>query len=96
MISWTQGVTFRVLGIGFLALLMLIPLVQVQGLITERRDLEHEARLKIAERMVADYAELFTRVAAGAAASTGPSASSRSSSAGTSTNANRTESSLAP
>lgn len=49
-IPWTQGVTVRVLGIGFLALLMLIPLVQVQALITERRGLEFEARTKIAER----------------------------------------------
>ncbi len=47
---WTQGVTVRVLGIGLLALLMLIPLVQVQMLITERRGLEFEARTKIAER----------------------------------------------
>jgi glycosyltransferase involved in cell wall biosynthesis len=44
-----------------------------------------------AARMVADYAELFARVASG-----GPSAVSRSTSSGTSTNANRTDSSLAP
>lgn len=44
-----------------------------------------------AARMVADYADLFSRVASG-----GPSASSRSSSPGTSTNANRTEESLTP
>ena len=31
--------TFKVLGIGVLALLMLIPLVQVQGLIAERNAL---------------------------------------------------------
>jgi glycosyltransferase involved in cell wall biosynthesis len=43
------------------------------------------------ERMVADYAELFSRVVAG-----GPSAVSRSSSRGTSTAANRTDASLAP
>ena len=48
--GWTQGVTFRVLGIGLLALLMLIPLVQVQSLVGERRGLEQEARLKIGER----------------------------------------------
>ena len=48
--GWTQGVTFRVLGIGFLALLMLIPLVQVQSLVGERRGLEQEARSKIGER----------------------------------------------
>jgi glycosyltransferase involved in cell wall biosynthesis len=44
-----------------------------------------------AARMVAAYAELFARIAAG-----GPSASSRSTSTATSTNANRTDASLAP
>ncbi|MBN8482041.1 MAG: cell envelope integrity protein CreD [Xanthomonadales bacterium] len=48
--GWTQGVTFRVLGIGFLALLMLVPLWQVQSLVVERRGLEQEARTKIGER----------------------------------------------
>jgi glycosyltransferase involved in cell wall biosynthesis len=43
-----------------------------------------------ADRMVADYEALFTRVAGG------PSASNRSTSGGSSTKANRTESSLAP
>lgn len=49
-----------------------------------------EARFTSA-RMVADYAELFTRVVEG-----GPSSVSRSSRRGTSTNANRTDESLAP
>ncbi|GAA1283881.1 hypothetical protein GCM10009609_55980 [Pseudonocardia aurantiaca] len=44
-----------------------------------------------AERMVADYAELFSRIVAG-----GPSAANRSRRSGTSTTANRTEASLAP
>ena len=44
-----------------------------------------------AARMVADYAELFARIASG-----GPSAVSRSTSSGTSTKANRTDASLAP
>ena len=44
-----------------------------------------------AARMVADYAELFARIAAG-----GPSAVRRSTSNGMSTKANRTEASLAP
>jgi glycosyltransferase involved in cell wall biosynthesis len=48
-----------------------------------------EARFT-AERMVQDYARLFSRVAGG------PSAASRSSRSGTSTTANRTEASLAP
>ncbi len=48
-----------------------------------------EARFT-ADRMVADYAALFSAVAGG------PSPASRSSSAGTSTTANRTEESLAP
>jgi glycosyltransferase involved in cell wall biosynthesis len=45
-----------------------------------------------AARMVADYAELFSRIASGG----GPSALSRSTSSGMSTNANRTDASLAP
>jgi glycosyltransferase involved in cell wall biosynthesis len=49
-----------------------------------------EARFT-AERMVADYAELFARIVSG-----GPSAASRSSSSGTLTNANRTDESLTP
>lgn len=49
-----------------------------------------EARFS-ADRMVADYAELFSRIAAGA-----PSVVSRSRSSGTSTNANRTAASLTP
>ena len=44
-----------------------------------------------AARMVADYAELFARIASG-----GPSAVSRSTSSGMSTKANRTDASLAP
>jgi len=40
-----HSITFKVLGIGFLALLMLIPLAQVQGLIGERNGLsEHAVR----------------------------------------------------
>ena len=42
--SWT----FKVLGIGFLALLMLIPLAQVQGLIGERNSLREKAVASIA------------------------------------------------
>ncbi len=65
-------------------------LARVGGL--SRRACRDDARARFsAQRMVADYAELFARVAAG-----GPSASSRSSRAATSTKANRTESSLAP
>ena len=48
--GWTQGITFKALGVGFLALLMLIPLLCVQDLIREREGLESQARLKIAER----------------------------------------------
>jgi len=44
-----------------------------------------------AARMVADYAELFTRIASG-----GPSAVNRSMSGGSATTANRTDASLAP
>lgn len=48
--GWTQGITFKAIGVGFLAMIMMIPLLQVQGLIGERRDLEGQARQKIAER----------------------------------------------
>ena len=41
--------TFKVLGIGFLALLMLIPLAQVQGLIGERNTLRASAVSSIAQ-----------------------------------------------
>ena len=44
-----------------------------------------------ASRMVADYAELFARIASG-----GPSAVNRSMSGGSPTRANRTDASLAP
>lgn len=48
--DWTRSATARALGIGFLAVLMMIPLFQVQDLVRERRGLEFEARTKIAER----------------------------------------------
>jgi len=45
-----NSVTFKVLGIGVLALLMLIPLAQVNGLIGEREGRAREATRQIAER----------------------------------------------
>jgi inner membrane protein len=45
-----QSITFKVLGIAFLALLMLIPLAQVQGLIGERNRLREQAVNNIAQR----------------------------------------------
>jgi inner membrane protein len=45
-----QSITFKVLGIGVLALLMLIPLAQVQGLIFERNGLREKALADIAQR----------------------------------------------
>src|SRR5689334_22828301 len=44
-----QSSTAKVLGIGLLALLMLIPLVQVQGLIGERSELRFHAIAAIAQ-----------------------------------------------
>jgi inner membrane protein len=44
-----HSITFKVLGIGFLALLMLIPLAQVQGLIGERNGLRERTIATIAE-----------------------------------------------
>ncbi len=46
----TQSITFKVFGIGILALLMLIPLAQVQGLIRERNGMRDQALSTIAER----------------------------------------------
>jgi inner membrane protein len=48
--TWIHGSTFKALGIGFLALLMLIPLAHVSGLIDERQQSEQHARNSIAER----------------------------------------------
>jgi inner membrane protein len=48
--SMFQSTTFKVLGIGVLALLMLIPLAQVQGLIGERNGLREQAVATIAQR----------------------------------------------
>lgn len=45
-----HGVTFKVLGIGLLALLMLIPLAQVNDLIGEREGRAREATAQIAAR----------------------------------------------
>ncbi len=57
-----------------------------------RRDCRDDVEVRFtADRMVADYAELFARIVAG-----GPPASSRSSRSGTSTKANRTDASLTP
>ncbi|HEY2394783.1 MAG TPA: cell envelope integrity protein CreD [Rudaea sp.] len=48
--AMSQSITFKVFGIGFLALLMLIPLAQVQGLIGERNRLREQAVAGIAQR----------------------------------------------
>jgi inner membrane protein len=45
-----QGATFKVLGIAFLALLMLIPLAQVNDLVREREGRAREATEQIASR----------------------------------------------
>lgn len=45
-----QGATFKVLGIAFLALLMLIPLAQVNDLVREREGRAREATQQIASR----------------------------------------------
>ena len=45
-----HGATFKVLGIALLALLMLIPLAQVNGLVGEREGRAREATQRIAER----------------------------------------------
>lgn len=47
--SWTRTVTAKVLGIGMLALLMTIPLMQVSGLVRERQQLRVSAIAQIAQ-----------------------------------------------
>ena len=49
MAKWTQTVTAKVLGIGVLALLMTIPLMQVSGLVSERQQLRETAIAQIAQ-----------------------------------------------
>lgn len=50
MLPSTQSFTFKVLGIGALALLMLIPLFQVQQLVRERNGLRDQAVSQVAAR----------------------------------------------
>lgn len=47
--KWTQTVTAKVLGVGVLALLMTIPLLQVRGLVSERQQLREGAIAQIAQ-----------------------------------------------
>lgn len=47
--KWTQTVTAKVLGIGVLALLMTIPLLQVRQLVSERQQLRETAIAHIAQ-----------------------------------------------
>ena len=47
--AWTQTVTAKVLAIGILALLMTIPLMQVNGLVSERQQLRLTAIRQIAQ-----------------------------------------------
>lgn len=49
MSHWTQTVTARVLGIGVLALVMTIPLMQVRALVSERQQLREGAIAQIAQ-----------------------------------------------
>jgi inner membrane protein len=49
MLKWTQTATAKVLGIGLLALLMLIPLGQVRDLVAERHALRTQAAAQIAQ-----------------------------------------------
>lgn len=49
MWKWTQTLTAKVLGIGLLALIMLIPLAQVRELIAERQQLRETTISRIAE-----------------------------------------------
>jgi len=50
MAAMFQSITFKVLGVGVLALLMLIPLAEVQGLVGERNRMREQAVNAIAQR----------------------------------------------
>ncbi|MDR6936720.1 cell envelope integrity protein CreD [Luteibacter sp. 3190] len=49
MFRWTQSITAKVLGIGALALIMLIPLTQADGLVRERQAMREAASVRVAE-----------------------------------------------
>ena len=49
MFRWMQSITAKVLGIGMLALIMLIPLSQADGLVRERQAMRDAASTRVAE-----------------------------------------------
>jgi len=49
MFRWMQSITAKVLGIGLLALLMLIPLTQADGLVRERQAMRDTAVARVAD-----------------------------------------------
>jgi inner membrane protein len=49
MFRWMQSITAKVLGIGLLALIMLIPLSQADGLVRERQAMRDAASMRVAE-----------------------------------------------
>ncbi|PTR28553.1 inner membrane protein [Luteibacter sp. OK325] len=49
MFRWMQSITAKVLGIGLLALLMLIPLTQADGLVRERQAMRDTAVTRVAD-----------------------------------------------
>jgi inner membrane protein len=49
MFRWMQSITAKVLGIGLLALLMLIPLTQADGLVRERQAMRDMAIARVAD-----------------------------------------------
>src|SRR6201991_719343 len=49
MFRWTQSITAKVLGIAMLALIMLIPLSQADGLVRERQSMRDTAAERVAD-----------------------------------------------
>jgi inner membrane protein len=49
MLRWMQSITAKVLGIGLLALLMLIPLTQAGGMVNERQLMRDTASTRVAD-----------------------------------------------
>ncbi len=68
MMSWTQTVTAKVLGVGVLALVMTLPLLQVRSLVRERQQLRETAITQIAQgwggALALIYAMLYGLIAA--------------------------------
>ena len=49
MAGWMHSITAKVLGVGALALVMLVPLVSIHSMVGERQDLNKQAASNVAK-----------------------------------------------